>query len=508
MFLFSLISIYSPIFFYNSDYESLKSTLKKKEFSLVLFFSGKFPKMKEYEEILNNLYTKFQSQITISAFSYHPDNDFVKNFHLELNPEIVIFKYSRFCGKYQGEWTEDALSSFIISIITKTPIVTTIQNTSKLIEFKSSFDNSRQYYKLPINVIFFGPKHTPYYTEFMNLIYPFHFFMKTGIVSNMTIAKACGITSFPMIQINRPFDEITYNIHNYTKQSFLSKTTPSIKLLHYNQVVGLPIHHKYSLFALVQKNNLNQNHEVSRIMKSCGIYFKDDVIFEFGEYLNFYPIIEYLNLNNMETSSFLFFASPFIYAHDISKETYPASFIYKGRHSPFEVRVWLKKQLKVFKNLEKISKSNESKIQKVIPFVSLAHIEELIAENNKKSIIVLYGNPLSSRSDEYAMKYRYLIQIREILNKRVNLKFFLLNKASLNNITQQTSRIFNFHIKNKNSVFLIEKEQKSIKVFELDSNSGYNAFLKSSLRRLKQFISHDNRNYIAQMTKDTSLFDL
>lgn len=508
MLLFFLVSLYSHKIFYDSDYQSLKKTLKKKEIAFILFFSGNFPKLNEYEEILQNLYVKFQSEITIAGFSYHPDSDFVKNYYLEFNPEIVIFRSSKFCGKYQGEWTESALTSFINSILRKTPIITPIQNVSKLIEFKSPFYSHPQYNKSPVNVIMFGSKHAQYYTDFLNMISPFHFFIKIGIVSNMTIAKSCGIQNFPAIQINRPFDEVTYNIKNYTEQYFISKITPSIKPIHYNQVVGLSIHHKYSLFALIQNNNLDHQHEVSRIMKSCGISFKDDVIFEYGEYLNFYSLMEQLNISDLMKPSFIFFASPFIYPNEISNNNFQTAFRYKGRFSPFEVRKWLKSQINVFKNLEKISKSPEFKIQNVISFISVNHIEEMIAENNKKSIIVLFGNPLSSKSADYALKYKLLLQAREIFHKRVNLNFFLLNKASLNNDFKENVALFNFKPINKNCVLLIAKEQKSIKVFELDSNHGLNAFLKSSLKYLKQWISADNREFIIQKTNDTTLFDL
>lgn len=508
MILLFLVSILSPKIFFNSDEQPIKKYLKRKDLALILFYSGKFPKLSEYEEMLQSLYLKFQADISIAAFSYHQDSDFINEYQIELNPEIIIFKSSQFCGKYQGEWTEDALKRFVLTSISRYSNIIPIQNISKFYEFKNPLLNSQRNYQSQSNIVFYGSKYTPFFNDFMNFVGPYHFFLKVGMVSNNTFAKSIGVHHFPMIQINRPFDEVTYQMLNYSRESFLLKIRPSIKLIHYNQVIGLSIYKRYALFSLIQGNSYYQNHDVSRIMKSCGIYFKDDVIFEYGEYIDFYPLTIHLNITNITRPSFIFFASSFLYPNDISKDNYQTAFLYKGRHSPFEIRTWLKRQINVFDTMEQISKSDELKIQKVIPFVSLSHIDELISSNGKKPIFVLYGNPLSSRSSEYIQKYKLLCQTRDILYKKVNTKFFLLNKAAPNTNVNEFENIFNYKPQNKNCVLLIEKEQKGIIVIEVDSNHGLNALLKSSLKYIKQWISADNRNYLKRKVNDSTLFDL
>lgn len=306
--------------------KTLDQLLTDKRKAVILFFSEDTSLLDGVFSILDRAYHNHRDVATIAFFDVRGSQSNILSIPITQSPELAFFIDQKYAGSYYGNWTDSSILDFISDFIQESRRPTELSSISQIHEFQET---------KPVNLILFGEYHSNLAADFLTFFEQYST-IPVARVSNSALAYLVGIEKTPMIQLNRPLDEIQVNFEQFSVHRLQQSIHSIIKPIHKNQLFGNSIKTPWTLIALVDNNNSVHRHIYAEVAKHCRTIFGSFINYESCDFFVCNRLTSYSRVNNI-TNPVFFAMKQYEYKNSTKPIQYKSNVI-----SPVAIRKWLR----------------------------------------------------------------------------------------------------------------------------------------------------------------------
>lgn len=404
---FTFISLYR--FQKNSKNKSLTTILSEHNDSIVLFYSGDNSMFEQYFSVFNRAYHKYHDKITIAYYDTRRDPEEIKSIPINQNPEIAIFKNGKYAGSYYGDWTDASIINYVTNFVHNNWTSKQLNSLESVLEFQE---------KEPVNLIFYGDNYIQLAQKF-RLFFDNYPAIPIAYLPNKEIASMVGIQKNPIIQLNRPVDEISIIFESFNQNNLKKALVPLIFPVLKNQIPGNSLKSQWTLIALVDKQNAVHRHIFTDIAKHCKMVF--------GTLIN-YQICDFFDCESLtQLSGVTSTLNPILFAikqFELKNSSRPIQYR-QTQLTPIGVRKWLRK----ITTSQDYESDKLAKKLKTNPISSISQFDfiQLANDNLTDSIFLInikQGVNNNENSNEFYQYLAILYKLKNIFKDTESVRFY------------------------------------------------------------------------------------
>ena len=394
----------------NSKNKALSTILNEHNDSVVLFYAGDNSMFEPYFSVLNRAYHKYHDKITIAYYDARKNPSEISSIPVSQNPEIAIFKNGNYAGSYYGDWTDTSIINFITHFVQNNWTSKQLNSQTSIFEFQE---------KSPTNLIFYGDNYIKLANKFRNFFDNFPS-IPIAYAPNNDLANLIGIKKNPIIQLNRPLDEISILFESFNPNNLKKALVPLIFPIYKNQIPGNSIKSKWTLIAIVNKHNKTHRYYFSEIVKHCKTVFGSLINYQICDFFDCDELTQLSGVSN--TSNPVLFA---IKQFELKNSSNPIQYKH-SKLTPISVRKWLRK-ITTYQNYESDKLAKKLKTSP-IPSISKSDFEQIIKDNSTDSIFLVNikesNNEASSNTNEFNQYLSILYKLKDLFRDTDSIRFF------------------------------------------------------------------------------------